>query len=170
MRTQKLPSEVKSFLDKISTSTKVQFSEKIGSVTLFGRGIIFKRIPTTVTVSSLPVDVNVARHYKSCMIAGDVFKCFSSQGQCIDSFFKTRNDDYGSIRHILVESNKVWIIANLFKIEKKKSTISTDHLQVIRKENEPILIPATDIVEKCVWIQTLKHSIVSTFPNNIERY
>lgn len=132
---------------KISTSTKAQFSQKIDSVSLLGRGIVFKRIETTVNVSSLAIDINVARHYKSCIIDGDIFKCFDTEGQCVDSFFKTRNGDYGSIRHILVESNKVWVIANLFKLKKSNSMISADHLQVIRKENEATLIPAGDIVE-----------------------
>lgn len=53
---------------------------------------------------------------------------------------------------------------------KSINEFSPKHLIKVMLEENLKCFPITNIIEKCIWMETKRHSIISSFPNRVERY
>lgn len=157
------------FWEAICGTKKVKRFDVLGDVTLFGNGekpsISLKNYITSAR-PDMP-DIDDLKCYKSCKYLCETFTIFKKNVKCLDSVFKTKDNNYGNIIHITKIDGNVYVLAQMFKSEK---SFLADHLIEVKLEDRLVLISITNIAEKCIWIQTKRHSIISSFPNRVEHY
>lgn len=140
--------------------------------TLFGKSQLpTKKMKKEIRSIVLMTDIKDSRFYKSCSINSNLIKCFDIKGQCDDSVIKTKNDEYCRVYYIFKLREQIFLCVKILKTTQTSSTLYAEHLKsIIKEEKELHLLPITDLSEKCIFIATQKYSIISNFPNNVERY
>lgn len=149
--------------------------EVVRNVTLFGRGKLFSKVSKTIQKNIRSVVnknfIKEVKVYKTCYCDSILIKCFNEKGQCDDSVVKTENDEYSRVFYILQLKGQILVCGKKIEVSNKSSTLYVEHLkQVIKQRDNFQLLPITAACEKSIFITTSKHCIISSFPNDVERY
>lgn len=110
------------------------------------------------------------KFYKSCSVESNFIKCFSVKARSDNSVIKAKSGEFHRVFHIYKLNGNVFFCTKKLEISQAKSTLYVEHLQTILSENVLQVLPATEFLEKCIHIRTTNHSLISTFPNTVERY
>lgn len=147
--------------------------KKVADMTLFGNGALptktlKKQISKISSISE--TDMIDLRLYKSCTINSNFIKRFDNQTERDDSLLKTKSGEYHRVYHIYKIRDEVFFLTRKNEISKADKTLYVGHLKQVLSESEMQSLPATEFLEKVISIKTKHLSLISTFPNNIERY
>lgn len=92
---------------------KAKLVEKVGSATLFGRGKLLcketKSVKRDIRSVVSKSEIKNVRTYKTCCRNSIFIKSFHAKGQCDDSVFKTEDDDYFRVYHILKIRSEIFL-------------------------------------------------------------
>lgn len=79
--------------------------------------------------------------------------------------------EYYRVHYIIKLQEKVFLCSRMLEIAQTSSILYVEHLKSVIKEKENLqLLSISDVAEKCIFISTKKYSVISAFPNNVERY
>lgn len=145
--------------------------EKLGDVILFGKA----QLPTVEIKNKISnliskVEMTKLRFYKSCSVKSNFVKCFDVKTKCDDSIIKSESGEYHRVYHIYKLNNDVYFCTKKIETSKSNTTLYVEHLKTIQSESAMQILSSTEFSEKCIHIKTTRHSFISLFPNNVERY
>lgn len=115
-------------------------------------------------------EIKNSTFYKSCSVNSNFIKYFTVSGECDDSVIKTKSNDYHRVYSIYILNQEVYFCTKRINISKTNSTLYVNHLRTVVGEGELQALAVTEFSEKSIHITTKRHSIISAFPNNVERY
>lgn len=107
--------------------------------------------------------------YKKIIINGDVFHTECIKTYSDDSVCQLKNDVPGCIQKILIISHKIFIIFQIFELSEDPINKYCRHLKAFHRSNKFIVTTPEEVKEKLVVTSTIKKTIISSFPNQIER-
>lgn len=147
-------------------------SQKVGDIILFGKAQLPSKVikKEMFTIISSNDDYKNFRIYRSCSIRSNYIKGFEDKIKCDDSIIKTIKGEYHRVYHIYKVNEKVFFCTKKIEISKRNSALYVEHLRTILSESIFQSLAATEFSEKCFHIKTNQHNLLSTFPNNVERY
>lgn len=155
------------FWELIHATKKVKKFEVLGDVTLFGSGSAPSASLIKMSLTTNMPDPKLMQCYKSCKYLGETFTVFKNNVKCVDSVFKTKENKFGNIIDIIKINENVYVFATMFRI---LGEFTPRHLIKVAPDDKFELVPITNVAEKCIWVETRRHSILSSFPNRVERY
>lgn len=144
--------------------------EKVGEVLLFGKAQLpSKEMKKKLSTIFSKEDIKNSRFYKSCSIKSNFIKCFGDNFKCDDSLLKTTSGEYHRVYHIYKLNENIFFCTKKIEVSKDKA-LYVEHLRTVLSEGVLQSLPAIEFGEKCLQVKTNKHLLISTFPNNVERY
>ncbi len=99
----------------------------VGDVILFGNGEnLSTSLKNCITSAGREIlDTESVKCYKSCKYLSEKFTIFKKNVKCMESVFKTEDEKFGNIIHIIKIDEIVYVLAQMFKSEKKFFWLTT---------------------------------------------